>query len=169
MKKALNHIEEAICAAILLVMTVLTFSNVLSRYWLHASISFTDEITTALFVFLCTMGTALAVKRNAHLGLSILTDRLSPPKAALFATLGNLLGALLAAILLYTGLTMVRNQIANSAVTLSLQIPAAIYGSFIPIGMAFTLVRFLENVLKNWRTFQKLNHPDEGGQPEAQA
>ena len=99
MKKIFGNIEEIICAVIVSVMTLLTFANVVSRYWLHASISFTDELTTNLFVFLCTMGTALAVKRNAHLGLSIITDRLSPKKAALFSAFDNAMGVVLAIVI----------------------------------------------------------------------
>ena len=160
MKKIFGNIEEIICAVIISIMTLLTFANVVSRYWLHASISFTDELTTNLFVFLCTMGSALAVKRNAHLGLSIITDRLSPKKAALFSAFDNFMGVVLGVALFYTGLLMVKNQIDNSAVTLSLQIPAAIYGSFIPIGMAFVIIRFSQNVLFHLREYGQLKEKD---------
>ena len=72
--KILDKIEEYICAACTLVMTLLVFANVLSRYVLHMSLSFSDEITTNLFILLSMMGAAIATKRRAHLGLTILTD-----------------------------------------------------------------------------------------------
>ena len=76
--KVLDKIEEAICIICLLAMTTLVFANVFSRYVLHLSLSFSEEITTNLFVLLSMMGTAIAARRRAHLGLSILTDAVSP-------------------------------------------------------------------------------------------
>ena len=48
--KILDKIEEYICAVCTVVMTLLVFANVLSRYVLHMSLSFSDEITTNLFI-----------------------------------------------------------------------------------------------------------------------
>ena len=74
MLKILDWIEEIICVICTIVMTALVFANVISRYVLHSSLSFSEEITTYLFVLLSMMGTAIAAKRRAHLGLSIITD-----------------------------------------------------------------------------------------------
>ena len=78
MLKVLDWIEEIICVLCTIVMTVLVFANVISRYLLHSSLSFSEEITTYLFVLLSMMGTAIAAKRRAHLGLSIITDAVGP-------------------------------------------------------------------------------------------
>ena len=150
-----QHFEEYACGATLFVMTSLTFANVVSRYWLHASIAFTDEITTALFVLLSTVGTAMAVKRNAHLGLSALYDVLGPHKQALLSVIANVLGILFSIVMIYTGCKMVNNQIVNRAITISLQWPAAIYGSFIPIGLSLTAFRFAQNALKALDEYKK--------------
>ena len=69
-----DKIEEILAAACLIVMTILTFANVVVRYLFSASFSFSEEITTYLFVLLSMLGTAIAAKRRAHLGLSIVTD-----------------------------------------------------------------------------------------------
>ena len=76
--KILEKIENTICIVCLLAMTTLVFANVFSRYVLHLSLSFSEEITTNLFVLLSMMGTAIAARRRAHLGLSILTDAVKP-------------------------------------------------------------------------------------------
>ena len=73
-----DKIEEYLCICCLVIMTALVFANVFSRYILHASFSFSEEITTNLFVLLSMMGTAIAAKRQAHLGLSLVPDRVSP-------------------------------------------------------------------------------------------
>ena len=60
MLKILDWIEEIICVICTIVMTALVFANVISRYVLHSSLSFSEEITTYLFVLLSMMGTAIA-------------------------------------------------------------------------------------------------------------
>ena len=50
--KILDYFEEGLCCVCLVVMTALTFINVLSRYVFNASLSFSEEITTYLFVLL---------------------------------------------------------------------------------------------------------------------
>ena len=156
MKKFFNHIEEYICVVTSVILVMLTFANVVSRYFIHASISFTEEVTCALFVLLCTMGAALAAKRGAHLGLSIVTDRLSKRKAELVAVFASIINCLFAFVILYTSIFMVKNQILNGAVTLSLQWPAWIYGSFLPIGMVFAIWRFAQEGVKHYRAYKQM-------------
>ena len=84
MKKFFNRFEEYISATVFMVMLALTFANVVMRNFATA-ISFTEEITTSLFVLLCTMGTAIAARDQGHLGLSVVTEFLSPRKRAAFA------------------------------------------------------------------------------------
>ena len=44
--KILDWIEEILCVLCTAVMTLLVFANVVSRYILHYSLSFSEEITT---------------------------------------------------------------------------------------------------------------------------
>ena len=76
--RILDRIEEIVAAVCLSVMTILAFANVVARYVFSASFSFSEEITTYLFVLLSLLGTAIAARRRAHLGLTILTDVVSP-------------------------------------------------------------------------------------------
>ena len=52
MNKILDYIEESLVCVCLVVMTALTFVNVVARYVFSASLSFSEEITTYLFVLL---------------------------------------------------------------------------------------------------------------------
>lgn len=160
MKKHLNNIEEYICFIVSCVLLILTFANVFSRFIIHASISYTDEITTNLFVLLSTVGTALAVKRGAHLGLNIVTDLLPKKTASAVAVAASIIGFSVAAVIFYCGCTMVGNQIKNGAVSTTLMIPSAIYGSFLPIGMLLTMLRFLEQA---FRHLKNIKSDDDGG------
>ena len=119
--KLMGFVEAALCCACTTIMIALAFSNVIGRYVLHSSISFTEEIVCGLFVLLSMMGTSIAIRKQSHLGLSALTD-----------------------LLLKLGYDMVHMQMVLGSITATLQWPAWIYGIFLPIGAAFMTIRFLE-------------------------
>ena len=142
--KVLDKIEEYICAVCTVVMTLLVFTNVLSRYVLHMSLSFSDEITTNLFILLSMMGTAIATKRRAHLGLTILTDAVPEKARKVLTTLGFAIGTLFSAALCYYGIQMVLQQVKLGQVTPTMQWPEWIFGTFIPFGALFVTIRFAQ-------------------------
>lgn len=146
-----DKIEEVLSALCLVVMTALTFANVVSRYVFSASFSFSEEITTYLFVLLSLLGTAIAAKRRAHLGLSIVTDAVSPKVRKTLLVIGFGISTVFAAAIFYYGILMVKNQIMLGQVTAGMQWPEWIFGSFVPIGGFFATVRFLQVTIEEIR------------------
>ena len=142
--KLMGFVEAALCCACTTIMIALAFSNVIGRYVLHSSISFTEEIVCGLFVLLSMMGTSIAIRKQSHLGLSALTDLMPAWLQRVFAVFANLLGAAISLLLLKLGYDMVHMQIILGSITATLQWPAWIYGIFLPIGAAFMTIRFLE-------------------------
>ena len=151
MMRILDWIEEILCIICTVVMTVLVFANVLSRYVFHNSLSFSEEITTYLFILLSLMGTAIAAKRRAHLGLSILTDALSPMVRKILHVLGFAIGTLFSAALFYYGILMVINQYNLGMETSAMQWPEWIYATFVPFGAFFITIRFAQAVVQELR------------------
>ena len=149
--RVFDWIEEILCMACTLVMTALVFANVLSRYVFHNSLSFSDEITTYLFVLLSMMGTAIAAKRRAHLGLSILTDAVSPRPRKVLHVVGFSIATLFSATLFYYGILMVINQYNLGMETSAMQWPEWIYATFVPFGAFFITIRFAQAALQELR------------------
>ena len=84
MKKHDISIEAVIVAIVLIAMLTLVFLGVLSRYVLHFSFSFTEELVCAMFVLLSTMGGALASKEDGHYTLDLITGMMKPRLKKLF-------------------------------------------------------------------------------------
>lgn len=151
MKKIFSHIEEYICAASLLIMLSITFANVISRKFVGASWSFAEEITTNLFILSSMLGAAIAAKRGAHMGLSALTD-LIPKKFQKYVTLITTLVALIFCIfLIYQGFGVVAYEMETGQTTPALGWPEWIFGTFVPIGGVFLLIRFVQAGIKNFK------------------
>ena len=150
--KILDKIEETICIVCLLAMTALVFANVFSRYVLHLSLSFSEEITTNLFVLLSMMGTAIAARRRAHLGLSILTDAVSPKLRRILLIFGFGLATVFSFAVFFYGVKMVQSEYILGQVTPAMQWPEWVYGLFVPFGAIFMTLRFAQITLEEIRT-----------------
>lgn len=150
--KIMDKIEEGICIVCLIAMTALVFANVFSRYVLHLSLSFSEEITTNFFVLLSMMGTAIAAKRRAHLGLSILTDAVSPKTRRAMLIFGFGLATVFSFAVFFYGIQMVRSEYILGQVTPSMQWPEWVYGTFVPFGAVFMTIRFAQITIEEIRT-----------------
>lgn len=139
-----DKIEEVLALICLAVMTVLAFANVVARFVFSASFSFSEEITTYLFVLLSLLGTAIAARRKAHLGLTIITDIVDPKVKRILHIIGYLFAAAFSGAIFVYGIQMVMNQMRLGQVTANMQWPEWIYGSFVPIGAFFVVVRFVQ-------------------------
>ncbi len=76
--RAINAIEETLIAVILGLMTVVTFANVIARYVFNANILWALETTVFLFAWLILIGASYCVKVQAHLGVDVVLNMVSP-------------------------------------------------------------------------------------------
>lgn len=144
MKKMLDNFENYVMSAGLTVMTFITVINVISRKFFSMSMSFLEEITTAMFLLITLLGAAAAAKKGGHLGLSALTDLL-PKKHQKYVVLITWAAAVVFSVLLLKfGIDMVQSEIRMGITTPSLGWPEAVFGSFVPLGAVFILLRFTQ-------------------------
>ena len=150
MKKFLNTFEDSFCAIILLIMLILTFINVIARYIILASMPFVEELTCVGLMILSILGAATAAKRQAHLGLSVITDLLPQMAQRVIALICDLLSAAFCAAIVYFGYLMVQNQLNNNILSMGMSWPVWLYGIWLPIGGAVLFIREVQLAVKNF-------------------
>lgn len=92
----LNRVLNGVTAVSLAVMAILVFGNVVLRYVFNSGITWSEEMSRFLFVWMTFLGAISALKDNEHLGVDIFVKKLSPrmKKAVFVLTNGILLYAL---------------------------------------------------------------------------
>lgn len=150
MKKFLNTFEDSFCAIILLIMLILTFINVIARYIILASMPFVEELTCVGLMMLSILGAATAAKRQAHLGLSVITDLLPQTAQRVIALICDLLSAAFCAAIVYFGYLMVQNQLNNNILSMGMSWPVWLYGIWLPIGGAVLFIREIQLAIRNF-------------------
>ena len=63
------RVLSALMALLLAIMVVLVFGNVVLRYGFHSGITFSEEVSRWLFVWLTFMGAVVALHQKAHMSL----------------------------------------------------------------------------------------------------
>jgi TRAP-type C4-dicarboxylate transport system permease small subunit len=69
---------ELLLVALLAVMVVMVFGNVVLRYAFNSGITVSEELSRWAFVWMTFLGAVIAIKENGHLGTDLLVGRLGP-------------------------------------------------------------------------------------------
>lgn len=77
LEKAMVNLEERIVTALMGLIVILTFLQVLSRYVFHNPLVWTDEVTRFSFIWLIMTGSAVGVYRGLHFTVSFLVKKSS--------------------------------------------------------------------------------------------
>lgn len=160
-KKSSADFESYVAAATLVIMLTLVFLGVVSRYVLHFSFSFTEELVCALFVLLGTVGSSLACKRRSLYTLDLLTGNMKPKMQTRFSILTTTLTALAALFLFWTSFSMISTQFRLHSLTVALRVPAWTYTMAVPFGLGLLIIRCIQNIFQDFQKLKKLKEGDE--------
>lgn len=92
---------ELLLAALLLAMVVMVFGNVVLRYAFNSGITVSEELSRYCFVWLTFAGAIVAMRENAHLGMSNVVERLPRGGRVACAALSQVLIVVCCALLVW--------------------------------------------------------------------
>lgn len=140
-----RHPLEVAACTILVALVAVTFSQVVFRYVLQASLSWSEELARFLLMWLAALSTAYAMKTGAHFALHFVVDR---APAAMQRWIGSLVAASAAAFLLVFAYQSLRFAIEVH----DMEAPATRMSMAIPYSSAFAgSALTLYYLVANWR------------------
>ena len=142
--KYVDMLEETFVVVSLAVMVFINFGNVLSRYFIHASWAFSEELVVILFVYNSFFAASIAYRRNAHLGFTFLVERLGRRGRKLAAVFSTTLTVILMSLLVKYGVDMLQSQIMFDQRTPAMGLPEWVAGISVPLGALIIIVRVLD-------------------------
>lgn len=142
--RVIRFFEDWVVIASFMVIVIVTFVNVLSRYIFKASLAFSEEITINLLVVLTMMGAVVGIRLGAHLGFTYLVEnaKSSVRRALLFAGTG-LIVVFLAVLLIWGGEMTIAQGLRGRA-TPSLGIPQWLFTLSIPLAGLLGIIRSIQ-------------------------
>jgi len=147
-----RNAEEVVCAAMITFMTVLGFANVATRY-LGYSMAYTEELLVMLLVWLTMLGTAAGFKRNAHLSMTFLQERLPRVGQRALAIFSAILtvGSVVV-VMVVCAVYQIPDEILLKSRTLSLDLPTVYYSLAIPVCGVLVILRVLQASWREWKS-----------------
>lgn len=149
--KILDKLEEVILVVAMLAMTVIAFTNVISRNFAKISLSFTEEITINLFVLLTFVGTAVGVRKYAHLGFTLFYDLGGKVVKRFMIAISTLAGLVLFGVLFWYGIQTILFQMDIGQKTPALGWPTWVMTMSLPIGASLCIIRTLQVGWAEWK------------------
>jgi TRAP-type C4-dicarboxylate transport system permease small subunit len=179
--RILNRLEEVIIVSLIAMATTLTFVAVVHRYgtsnsanlarwaalhnllllkyaanWLYTELasfhlSWANELSTYMFVWMAKFGAALGVRTGIHVGVDVFVKRLSPAARKPVIVFALLCGALFTGVIGTLGAVYVY-ELDPDQTSPELELPSWIVYLCIPLGSYLMCFRFLQVMWRYLRT-----------------
>jgi C4-dicarboxylate transporter DctQ subunit len=150
LREAVHRVEEGLIAAILGVMTVLAFVQVVLRYVFNSGFIWALEANFYLFSWLVMVGIAYCVRVRAHIGVDAALRLLSPAPRRVIGILVVLLALLYAALMLYGSIQYIDRMYIIDIEAEDIPVKRWILSICLPLGFIALFIRLLE---MGWRIY----------------
>jgi TRAP-type C4-dicarboxylate transport system permease small subunit len=141
-------VEELFLMGSLGFMSMLTFVAVISRFTFSYPLPWSEELTRYLFMWMCMVGTSVGIRKGAHIGIDIVTNRLSLKVQRAIDVIGIFIALAFCIVLISVGSDQMiaqSNQL-SSAMELNMGI---VYAS-IPVGAALMTISLIFTLVERF-------------------
>lgn len=145
--EVLMKAEEFIVAILLFVMTIAIFIAVVERYLIQFGLTWVEEFARYISVWAAFVGSGLAVKKGAHIGIEAFVQIL-PQRARKIETLAvDLVGILFSLFVTWIGVGFIIKLTDAGSVSPALGVPITWAYAAVPFGCALMAVHYFIKLL----------------------
>ena len=134
-----TRLLEYICAALMALLVLFLFTQVVARYLLQSPPDWTEELARTVFLYATFVGGALAVARNMHLKIDSAVKLLPPRGQSWMRLITNIIAIVFLSVVLYQSAIMLPKLSFQPLTALPFMSKAWFFAS-VPIGCALMLV-----------------------------
>lgn len=146
----LEYIEKAFLAVTGFALVVILLYQVVLRYVFNNAAAWPEELARYIFIYDVMIAAAIAVRKNCHLQIDMITRKFSEKTNAIFTIVSTLIGVVFLVYLFMYSLNLCQTGAKTmcTAVPFSMAVPY----SCIPIGVCLMLLTSIEVIFKNLKT-----------------
>jgi C4-dicarboxylate transporter DctQ subunit len=142
--KAADRLEEAFMIVALAFMTLLTFLQVVLRYGFDTGFVWSLEATTYTFAWLVLIGMSYGVRTEAHIAVDLLTSRLTPSGARVFAAIALVCALAYCGLMIYGSSQFVDRLMTLGTDARDIPLPRWVLTGIMPIAFVLLALRFVQ-------------------------
>ena len=160
-------IEDWLTVIIMALLALITFANVLVRYFTDASFAWTEEVSVFLMIVLAMVAGSAAVARNRHIRIEYFADSGPEARQRALAQFGAAMVALLFALLAVLSARMLYDDVRYGETSPGIGVPQWWYTMWLPIISAAITLRAIGLLRRGGRA--AADNPDLPTSPEVRA
>lgn len=145
----LNKFEEYVLSAAVIAMALLLIIGVVMRSVFNNSLTFTEEVSSALLVLVSFFGLGYCARKGRHITMSMVFDAVGNKYKKIFMIVISFVSAIAMGYIGYLALRYVLSVKNLGRVTAALQIPMYIIYSVVPIGFFLGAIDYLITFISN--------------------
>lgn len=143
------RLEDWLTVIVMGLLALITFANVLVRYFTDQSFAWTEEISVFLMIVLALVGGAAAVARNSHIRIEFFADNGPARRRRLLARFGALMMALLFTLIAVLSSRTLYDDIRWGETSPGIGVPQWWYTVWLPLLSAVIALRALGLLLRH--------------------
>lgn len=159
-------IEDWLTVIIMALLALITFANVLVRYFTDASFAWTEEISVFLMILLAMIASSAAVARNRHIRIEFFADGGSEKRKRTLAIFGAAMVAVLFTLITILSARVTFDDIRYGETSPGLGVPEWWYSIWLPIVSLVIVLRAIGLIRRGGEAATELTHlvPDDRDQ-----
>ena len=162
-------LEDWLTVAIMALLALITFANVIVRYFTDGSFAWTEEISVFLMILLAMVAGSAAVARDLHIRIEYFADRGNARRRKALARFGALMVALLFALICALSIRVVFDDYRYEETSPGIGVPQWWYSMWLPIFSALITLRALGLFVRQGRASYELPAEDLTGNSKESA
>jgi TRAP-type transport system small permease protein len=145
------QIEEAVMAAAMALLVIITFGNVATRYLTNISFAFTEEYSISLMVIATLFGTSVAVAAGRHIRIGYFADGARAKTRRILELVSMLATIAMFGVLVGYGALWVYDDWRYETTSPGLGVPEWLYTVWLPVLSLVICARALGRAIRVWR------------------
>jgi len=158
-----EYLEISICVALMSIMTLLIFVQVIMRYVFSSSLSWSEELARYLFIWLIYLGISYGCKIRKHIKIDAALGLFPKNTRKYVVILGDIVFFAFAIYIMVTGYELVLMQIKLTKVSPALQVPLQYVAAAPMIGFGLAAFRQVQTIVFRVREINSIKNKPQLG------
>lgn len=166
--RILDRLEETLIVTFMATATLVTFVAVVMRYMGGAGISWAQELTIYLFIWMAKFGAAYGVRTGIHIGVDFVVNAARPSFKRFLIVTAMSLGVIFTGVIAFFGARWVIFIYGTGQISPDLEWPMWVIYLAIPFGSGLMCYRFIQAMLLFFRSGHIHTHGFAGDDSETE-
>ena len=146
--KTLVKAENYFVGIMIILATLLLFTNIILRYFFNANTTWAEEFVRYSMIWITFIGMAICFKKGIHFSVDILIKSLPDKGSRLLQIIINIISIIFMLMLIYYGMEITIFNFHSGQITPSLEISISWVYLAIPVGAALSLLHLILNTIE---------------------